>query len=229
MATGTIVLRPSRDVSLTHKCSRGSQGYILIYDNVADDDSTYIYHNLSSTSTSNHTSTFILTGEIPSGKIKINEVRLYSRARKSSSGETANYHCYFGVNTNNGGNSANSGTSATLSQNYSTINENSTEMVNELNNYLNTNDTFPTISVAITTSGRKSSNKNNDGYIRVTQVYMEIDYETIEEQSSLYVKENGVWNKYTKIYIKSNNNWIEQQNFENIFNSNINYVKGEVQ
>ena len=102
-------------------------------------------------------------------------------------------------------------------------------MVNELNDYLNTNDIFPTISVAITTSGRKSSNKNNDGYIRVTQVYMEIDYETVEEQSSLYVKENGVWNKYTKIYIKSNNNWIEQQDFENIFNSNVNYVKGEVQ
>lgn len=229
MATGTIIFRPSSDNSLNHSCSRGSQGYILISDSSADDDSTYIYQTVSSMYGSSETSSFILTGTLPSEKINITAVRLYSRAKKSSSDLDATYHCYFGVGTNAGGSSSNSGTSATLSQNYSTINNDSQEMVTNINSYINSNNSFPTISVAITTEGNLSDLKANDGNIRVTQVYMEVDYETVEEENYIYIKENGNWSTYSKIYKKINNSWIEQTNLEEVFNSSTNYVKGEVQ
>lgn len=168
MATGTITFRPSRDVNVSHSKSSGSSGYALIADTTADDNSSYIYQSISSTSNSSVSSTFILTGNIPSGRINVTAVRLYSRARKSGNGETASYNCYFAINTTSGGSSSNSATSATLSSSYSTSNKSSSELVTQINNYIDSNNAFPSVSVKITSQGSKYSSKDSDGYVRIT-------------------------------------------------------------
>lgn len=228
MATGTIILRPSADKTVDHIKSSGSLGWSLIADVTPDDDSTYIYQTLSSTSDTSIGSIFILTGTIPIEKINITNVKLYIRARIGTNGETGSCIGYFAVNSENGGNSSNAVVSnPSLSTSYVTSNNTSSTLVTQLNEYINTNNSFPTVSVKVTSNGAKKSGKNaSDGYIRITQVYMEVDYETIET-SKIYLKENNAWKEYSKVYIKENNNWVEKSMDEisSIFSTTANYVK----
>ena len=60
-----VYLRPTEDVSLQHTCSSGSSGYAMIDEEEADNESTYIGYSTSSTSSTTKTSTFKLTGNIP--------------------------------------------------------------------------------------------------------------------------------------------------------------------
>lgn len=181
MATGTLIFRPTADVSVNHSKSSGSSGYALISDVIADDDSSYIYHTLSSTSTNSVNSTFTLSGDLPESNIKITAARLYSRATKSGNGETASYTCYFAAGTASGGSSSDAGTSATLTTSYVTTNTTSSKLVDDINSLLESDEEFPIISVKVTTTGAKSSGKlASDGYARITQIYAEFDYEEIE-------------------------------------------------
>lgn len=232
MATGTITLRPSQDIDVEHSTSRGSNAYSMIADTVADDDSTYIYSTLSSGNWggSNVTdeSTFILSGSIPQGNIHVTEVRMYSRARIGNNDESGSYTCYFAVG-GNGGDSSDAATNANLTSSYQTHTSTSDSLVQEINDALSSGS-FPQMSVRVHTNGSAASGmKAEDGYIRVTQVYMEIDYEEVEESSHIYIKENGRWVEYSKVFIKRNNAWVEQDNPSDVFGTDINYVKqGEV-
>jgi hypothetical protein len=77
-----------------------------------------------------------------------------------------------------GGSSNNAAVSGTLSTSYTTGNATSDSLVSDINNYIETNREFPVISAKLTTTGTKSSSKNaNNGYIRITQIYAEFDYE----------------------------------------------------
>lgn len=180
MATGTLTFIPNADISVNHSRSSGSNGYSLLTSN--DDDSSYIYQTLSSTSSTSMTSVFTLdvSGSMPSDYIQITAARLYSRARIGANNETGSYRCYFAAGTTAGGSDTNASTYQSLSSSYSTTNATSASLVEEINGLI-TKDEFPTLSVKITTTGTKSSGKNaSNGYIRVTQVYLELDYETQE-------------------------------------------------
>ena len=180
MASGTIIFRPSADVSLNHNCSTGSVGYSLIADATADDNSTYIAQTLSATNSASVSSVFTLTcSELPPYSFKITAVRLYSRAMGASNNGSGTYTCYFAAGTSAGGSSNNAATTGEVkSGNYATVNSTSTELMNSINNEIETNQEFPIISVKVTTTGAKNSDKNaSNGYIRVTQVYAEFDYE----------------------------------------------------
>lgn len=231
MATGTIILRPSSDVSLGHDLSSGySSGYLMIDDSSADDDSTYIYMTIDSSWGKTAESTFILTGSIPTENFQITAVRLYSRARISGNDESASYNCYFAAGTSQGGSSSNTATSSSnLSSFYSTQSSNSSALVSQINSLMN-NGGFPQISVKVETSGTKASGtKAEDGYVRITQIYMELDYETIDVPTShIYIKESNVWNEYSKVYKKINDVWVEQTDLSNVFDTNVNYVRREV-
>ena len=180
MATGTLTFIPNADISVNHSRSSGSTGYSLLTTN--DDDSTYIYQTLSSTSSTSMTSVFTLgiDGTMPEDYIHITAARLYSRARIGANDETGSYRCYFAAGTTAGGSDTNASTYKSLSSSYSTTNATSASLVEEINGLI-TRDEFPTLSVKVTTTGTKSSDKNaSNGYIRVTQVYLELDYETQE-------------------------------------------------
>lgn len=180
MATGTLTFIPNADISINHSRSSGSNGYSLLTSN--DDDSSYIYQTLSSTSSKSMTSVFTLgvDGSMPTDYFQITAARLYSRARIGSNSETGSYYCYFAAGTTAGGSDTNAATHQSLSSSYSTTNATSSTLVEEINALI-TRDDFPTLSVKVTTTGTKSSGKNaSNGYIRVTQVYLELDYETQE-------------------------------------------------
>lgn len=180
MATGTLTFVPNADISISHSRSTGSNGYSLLTS--ADDDSTYIYQTLSSTSSTSMTSVFTLgvNGTMPENYIQITAARLYSRARIGGNNETGSYHCYFAAGTTTGGSDTNASTYESLDSSYSTASSTSSTLVDSLNELI-TRDDFPTISVKVTTTGSKSSSKNaSNGYIRVTQIYLELDYEEVE-------------------------------------------------
>ena len=180
MATGTLTFIPNADISVNHTKSSGSTGYSLLTSN--DDDSTYIYQTLSSTSSTSMTSVFTLgiDGTMPEDYIQITAARLYSRARIGANNESGTYRCYFAAGTTAGGSDTNASTYQSLSSSYSTTNATSASLVEEINSLI-TKDEFPVLSVKVTTTGTKSSSKNaSNGYIRVTQVYLELDYETQE-------------------------------------------------
>ena len=209
----TLILRPVSDASLKHSCSSGSNGYSMISEASADDDSTYIYQAISNTKSSTVQSSFTLGGTMPSGSFKITGATLYVRGRSSAD------YTYSGTYQLSIDSSA---SSMSLSTSYQT--SSSTGVATSLINNTYTSSNFPSLSVAITTTGKKSSTKDDDFQIRVTQVYLELEYEEIVED--IYIKENGNWNKYSAVYKKENGIWVLQYNLTSIFNANTNYVRG---
>ena len=209
----TLILRPVSDESLNHSCNSGSSGYSLISESSADDDSTYIYQTVSSTSSASVTSSFTLGGTMPSRSFKITGATLYVRGKSS-----ANYN-YSGTYQLSIDSSA---SSMSLSTSYQT--SSSTGVATSLINNTYTSSNFPSLSVAITTTGKKSSTKDDDFQIRVTQVYLELEYEEVIQD--IYIKENGNWNKYSAVYKKENGIRVLQSNLTSIFDANINYVRG---
>ena len=209
----TLILRPVSDESLNHSCSSGSSGYAMISESSADDDSTYIYQSVTDRTSTSETSSFTLGGTMPSGQFKITKATLYVRGR--STGE----YTYSGTYKLSIDSSA---SSMSLSTSYQT--SSSTGVATSLINNTYTSSNFPSLSVAITTTGKKSSTKDDDFQIRVTQVYLQLEYEEIVED--IYIKENGNWNKYSAVYKKENGIWVLQSNLTSIFDANTNYVRG---
>ena len=234
MATGTLIFRPSQDFSFGHEPSDGgnwgggSEGWELISEASADDDSTYIYQTLSSRYNQTATSHFKLTttSQLPQNAT-ITGFRMYSRARISGNDETASYTCYFNITNSTSGTSITT-SSSSLRSSYSTqsFTANSTNLswLNQ-NIDLSSSDFY----LIFESQGHASSGwKAEDGYLRLTQVYVEVDYETVEETSKIYIKEKGSWRQYSKVYRKQNNYWVEVDNPGDIFDTNANYVKEEV-
>ena len=212
----TLILRPVRDESIGHSYSSGDVGYAMISESSADDDSTYIYQTVSSTSSASVTSSFTLGGTMPSGSFKITGATLYVRGRSS-----ANY-TYSGTYQLSIDSSA---SSMSLSTSYQT--SSNTGVATSLINNIYTSSNFPSLSVTITTAGKKSSTKNDNFQIRVTQIYLELEYEEIiEDNSIIYIKESGNWNRYSTVYKKENGVWVIQSDLGTVFDANINYVKG---
>lgn len=195
----TLTLRPVSDESLKHSCNSGSYGYLLINESSADDDSTYIYQTISSKSNNSVTSSFVLGGEMPSGSFKITGANLYVRG-KSSANYTYSGSYKLSIDS--------SSLSMSLSTSYQT--SNSTNVATSLINNIYTSTSFPSLSVIITTAGNKSQSKNSDFQIRITQVYLELEYEEIvDEQSAHYIKIDGAWKKVIAVYKKIGGAWVE--------------------
>lgn len=215
----TLILRPVSDASLKHKCSSGSNGYSMISEASADDDSTYIYHAISSKSSSTAESSFTLGGTMPSGSFKITGAKLYVRARTTSTNiHSGTYKLSIDDDL--------LGHIIALDTSYQT--SSSTDVGANLINNTYTSSTFPSLSIIISTTGSKESSKNSNYQIRITQAYLELEYEAVavEDNSTIYIKESGNWNQYSAIYKKENGVWVIQSDLGTIFDTNINYVKG---
>ena len=215
----TLILRPVSDASLKHSCSSGSSGYAMISESSSDDDSTYVYQTVSSTKSSTVQSSFTLGGVIPSGSFKITGAKLYVRAKVTSADiHSGTYKLSIDDSL--------LGHVIALSTSYQT--SSSTDVAASLINNTYTSSTFPSISVIISTTGNKESSKNSNYQIRITQAYLELEYEVVavENNPTIYIKENGNWNQYSAVYKKENGVWVIQSDLGSIFDTNINYVKG---
>lgn len=229
MVTRTITLRPSADISVGHSLSAGSSGYALISEATADNDSTYIYQTLSSTDSSSITSTFRLSGTMPTDPYTVSAVRLYLTGRKGAAGESGAMYFYSGVNTTEVDNDTYCGVAATssdISSSYKAFQKESTRLADLINQYMTThNGAFPSVTGKIITTGKKSNSKGaSDGFIRVTQIYMEVDCE-VDTGQHIFVKENGNWVEYSKVFVKQNGIWVEQADLPSVFDTNTMYLK----
>lgn len=228
MATGTIILRPIRDISVQHNKNTGSLGFSLISDSIPDDDSTYIYQNITGTSNVSVTSIFeIGTSNLPNQNFHVTNVKITGRASKSSGNETVNYKCTIYTGEGGGVGSDIGFTSSNLTSTYQNTSNDASLIINQINQNLDNNGSLPQLSIAIVSTGKKARNKDDNGMFKLTQVYVELTYETIEESKRIYLKENNAWKEYSKVYIKENNNWVEKSMSEisSIFSTTANYVK----
>ena len=201
----TLTLRPSADSSLGHTCSSGSVGYALIDDSSADGDSTYIYQSLTSRTSSTKQSIFtfpeISVIGIPSS------VKLVISAKDSDSNVTS----ALTANLQQAGVTVASISQSSLSTSYT--------------EYSGTGElsSFDALTLQLVTTGHKSSTKDDDGYIRITQVYAEVTYTNVDDYG-LYLKQSGAWTKVKGIYKKSGGIWTLQSSASDL-SADINYVK----
>ena len=214
----TLILRPVSDKSLKHTCSSGSKGYAMIKEASSDEDSTYIYQSVSNTSSASVTSSFTLGGTMPSGSFKITGATLYvvgKSTSKSSSGSESSSDQYSGTYQLSIDSSA---SSMALSPSYQ---KSSASVATGLINNTYTNSNFPSLSVTIVTTGLKNK---NDFQIRITQIYLELEYEEVGH----YTKINGSWQKIITIYKKIDGAWVLQSDSASIFDENVKYIKKEL-
>lgn len=211
MASGTVIFRPSADKSLSHSTSSGSNGYSLISESSHDDDSTYIYQTLSSTSNRSVSSTFAMAPEsaIPAGAV-ITGVVLHvwaAHSDDSGAGSVSGSITVGGATVNLASKSLN----ANYSEAIASGNGLNQTAVSELN-------------LTVTTSGSKASgNKASNGWVRVTQIYAEVTYEYTEptgvgvwiqmadgtqaQGTAVYEKRNGVYVLTDKSAFDSNTHY----------------------
>lgn len=218
----TLILRPISDTSLQHTCSSGSNGYSMISETSSDGDSTYVYQSLTSTTSSSLSSTFSLGKPFSTSQYNVTAVRFHFYARDSDNNVTSSASVSFNVN----GSGAYTVSANSLTTRYSDYNQSNADMVAAINGYLSSGE-IPIITATLKTTGRKSNNNKSDGYIRVTQIYIEVDYEEATEKTpSIYIKDDVDWKEYRVAYKKVGNAWVQQLDFETLFDENTNYVRG---
>lgn len=201
----TVILRPTADSSLSHTCSSGSSGYALINEKTADDDAGYIYEEVKSTSTTTTGSTFVLTPEQNIvGKFTINSWTVYTCDKVTGSAETKT--CVITLEV--GGSSQQLGYHV-MSTSYAT--QSVVRTVSDGVEYTDIS-ALGTISVKVITHGGKSKSKDDDFQLRITQLYVVLDYTPVSDTTAtgIYIKQNGAYTQAQAAYKKVNGVWVQQ-------------------
>lgn len=217
----TLILRPISDVNIKHSLSSGSSAYSLINESSQDGDSTYVYQYVQSTSSQTVTST-LNVGGFNSTKINITKCMLYLTAKSTSDSNSK-----INVIINANGTTMSTGAS-TLSSSYTTKSMNCTTILDAMNAQLS-NGEMPSISLQVQTSGAKSSSKDDNFQIRVTQIYLEITYDVIEDSgednTGLYVKVDGAYVAVKAVWKKINGKYVKQTDILSLLNTNMRYIR----
>lgn len=69
-----------------------------------------------------------------------------------------------------------------------------------------------------------SYRNSNTVYLRGARLTINYDVE-IDDNSLLYIKSNGIWQPYAKVYKKIDGTWIEQELTSSLFNTSQKYIK----
>lgn len=216
----TLILRPVSDSNVRHSLSSGSNAYALINELRQDGDSTYIYQYISSTSSNTFTSVFNVGG-FNSTKIKVTKCTLYATARSTAS---ATARMQIVVNAN--GTTASTGTYS-LSSSYTTKSANCAGIIDSINSQLENGQT-PSITLTVQTAGAKSSSKDDSFQIRLTQVYLEIEYETVQdsgESTGLHIKIDSAYVVVKAVYKKVDGSYVKQNDISGLFDADTRYIK----
>lgn len=168
----TLILRPNASRDFKHSMTNaGGSASGQINEATSDGDSTYIYQSISNTSDASVTSSFNFQ-PFPSTNVIINSGTLYAIGRftSTSSGNTATLtleaHCDNAVRTND------IAMYGSYTTHYIYLND---EVIAALNENLR-NGRQPDFYATIKTTAKKGQSKNDDFQVRVTQVYLELDY-----------------------------------------------------
>lgn len=222
MATGTIILRPSADITVEdssayahYVCPDGSTSkYLLVNEEEADDSATYI-HSEGNGGEDQFISSFIMSGVIPKKNISITNIRfiyryaMYYSITGSSATDT--------ITINMGDNSASvvwSMEKTDSMDSYVTQEitgfDNLDTLLSELNDYIKANGAgeFSAITLTLYSTmirGETTKDSSIDAYI--TQLYLELDYE--ETDIGVYIKSSGEWLPAMQAFQKVSGAWAE--------------------
>lgn len=202
----TVILRPTADVSREHTCKSGFSGYLNINEATADDDSTYIYQTVTDSGGTNCVSTFTLTpAQDIASKFTINSWTIYIRHKVTSTDaqlKTCIPKLIIGENST-------TLSSQIMSTEYTT--QSSVYSVSDGGEFTNIS-ALGTISATVQTVGGKKKAKDDDFQLRITQLYVVLDYEPVSDTSGtgIYLKQNGAYTQAQAAYKKVNGVWVQQ-------------------
>ena len=213
MATGTVYLRPSADVSLEHTIypTTLSAGYLAISEEICDNDSTYIEVSTSATSnsiTASGTSRFRFsikdTKKITS--VTSASLVLYTHSNNANNNRDLTATVYINGEKCSEVESDVYEDGVYIEERFELANE-----ASALNKNLSAGE-LPPVEVEIYTKGvyksdtSKASNKTVS--FNISQVFIELECE-YEAGLNIYHKQNGVWKQAQAAYKKQNGAWVE--------------------
>lgn len=212
MASGTLHLRPSTDISVGHNLypANSASAYLLISEEVSDDKATYICSNKGVGAVATSKFTLSVPDQFPTKKFNVTSVTLhFDPYCSSTSGSNTDREAYneFDLEIN--------GISTGLQSSNSYKYESTVWFANAIlpiNEFLAVNGVLPPINLTVISHGgyysNESGSKTEDVSIGVTQVYLTIDYEEITD-IGIHHKVNGTWVAATAAYQKQNGSWVE--------------------
>ena len=184
----TAILRPnSNGYFALSTYPSGTSGYGCVNEVTSDGDSTYIY--ASGTLTYLPASTYTYFGldvsALPA-KININSCVVHAVARTVNSKDVGTLSMSVGIGdapTSSSVSGLNYGAIHTLSTSYTNYNDSITPAAVAVST--ETLDLNSGLFVALSTSVKKASTKGSTAYIRITQVYVELDYDEVPTVPSI--------------------------------------------
>ena len=174
---------------------------MMVNETVADNDSTYIYQTISNTSSEYLDSRFVFGSDGSyTGKFTVNSVTLTVTARTTTRHNKDVSHISYWV--------AGGTQQSDVTKDYTSfsISYSAAELGIAANQVYNSFDEGD-FEATVQTAGLKSDDKNDDFQIRVTQLYLTIDYNPLP--SYLYIKYDDAWRPCAP-YKKINGVWTQQ-------------------
>ena len=174
---------PTDDINVAHsKQPSDYEAKDCINEQTADDDTTYLYHQVTGTSNNSKTSVIMASrvyppyiSSITNGKdyIWISSVKVCVRAKITAANGTATISCILRDSPNSTGTTLASIPSSSLTTSYKDFSASSSSMAGVYyTDYMHEN-AAPYSYLSITTTGKKSSSKSSLFNIRITQAYVE--------------------------------------------------------
>lgn len=204
MATGTFYLRPSADISVGHTLypTTSAAAYLLINEEVSDEDATYI--RSPDTQTGVSTSKFKLsnTSQLPGKRFIVNSVNIAGDTYTSySNGENKNEF----ILEINGIETAIVATTTNKTFDISVA-----DAITLINEAVAQNGILPDINITVISYDSLFSDTTKERNVAsgVSQVYVAINYEEILD-IGVHKKVNGEWVAATAAYQKQSGAWVE--------------------
>lgn len=225
MATKTLILRPVKVtcddetlVTFYPDTAALSTAHMLVNEEVADDDSTYV---LASAGSNVY---YHFNYVKPSDLKNINSFTFYVKIKAETAGSNSNYNnINYSINLSSQYTlpSSKLGTEAgyIIHSGAGNSDDITANIIQEFNDTTSDLNFYITQNVA-------SGGKNNP--IRTTQIYVEIIY---EPEDIIYIRSNDVWDitEYTELYFKNNVEWVKLESpAESVFDDGSKYKIKEV-
>lgn len=197
MASGTLILRPSADISVGHTLypAGSPNAYLLISEEESDYSSTCI------STSDTAASTFRLSGAGQAFKHRVTSIYIHGDEYVSGNGGTNYYQLDI-----NGLLTGEIEQNPTASKH--TITLSVPEAVEIINSYVSINRCLPAINISIRSIADTSGEKSTTSKVGVSQVYLGISYEEVLG-INVHKKVDGAWKEAQAAYQKVNGSWVE--------------------
>lgn len=206
MASGTLTLRPSADISIGHILypAGSTAAYLLINEETSDNSSTYIRSDKGDSSVATSKFALSISGQLPAKKFTVSNVVLHFDPYSSSSVECTAYN-EFNLEIN-GISSGRQSSDERSKESTLTF----TDVIPVINDFLAVNGTLPPITLTVISHGghQITETKVSDASMGITQAYLTVSYDEITD-IGIHHKVNGSWVAATAAYRKVNGAWVE--------------------